>query len=29
VTEAAWDGYLESDKATAAIVSELRALDKK
>src|SRR5258708_2208162 len=29
VTEAAWDGYLETDKATAAIVSELRALDKK
>ena len=29
VTEAAWDGYLESDKATAAIVSELHALDKK
>jgi transketolase len=29
VTEAAWDGYLETDKATAAIVSELRALHKK
>ena len=29
VTEAAWDGYLETDKATAAVVGELRALDKK
>jgi transketolase len=29
VSEAAWDGYLETDKATAAIVSELRALGTK
>jgi transketolase len=29
VTEPAWDDYLKTDSATAAIVSELRALDKK
>jgi transketolase len=29
VTEPAWDEYLKTDTATAAIVSELRALDKK
>jgi transketolase len=29
VTEPAWDDYLKTDTATAAIVSELRALDKK
>jgi transketolase len=29
VSEAAWDDYLKTDHATAAIVSELRALDKK
>ena len=29
VTEPAWDDYLKTDHATAAVVSELRALDKK
>jgi transketolase len=29
VSEAAWDEYLKTDTATAAIVTELRALDKK
>ncbi len=29
VTEPAWDPYLETDRTTAALVSELRALDKK
>jgi transketolase len=29
VTEPAWDEYLKTDHATAAIVNELRALDKK
>ena len=29
VTEPAWDAYLETDRTTAALVSELRALDKK
>jgi transketolase len=29
VAEAAWDDYLKTDTATAAIVTELRALDKK
>jgi transketolase len=29
VTEPAWDEYLKTDRATAAVVNELRALDKK
>ena len=29
VTEPAWEDYLRTDRATAAVVSELRALDKK
>jgi hypothetical protein len=29
VTEPAWDDYLKTDRSTAALVTELRALDKK